>query len=475
MTRTTPRWCYGGFAASNHAVARAESASALPHTRAWWRDASGVACWVSALAVVYLWLAGGGAQGLFSSSSELFTSLGRVTGLLAADLLLIQVFLMARVPWVERSYGQDELARRHRLVGFWSFNLMLGHIALITLGYALADHRGVVPELWHVVTTYPGMLLASIATASLVLVAVTSIRLARRRLQYESWHLLHLYAYLGVGLSIPHQLWTGADFTSSPAARVYWVTAYAVAAGAIVAFRIGLPVWRSLRHGLVVSGVDREGEGVVSVRFRGRALHRMPARPGQFFVWRFLDGKGWGAGNPYSLSAAPGEELRVTVKELGEGSGRLATLPTGTKVLVEGPYGRLTAEQRVADRVVLVGCGIGITPLRAILEDLEGVPTTLLYRARSEADLVLRDEIEVLAAQRGVAVHYLLGPRLPGSWLPAAAAGHRDADVLQRLAPDLAKSDVYVCGPDAWADAVVAAARASGVPKEQVHQERFAW
>ena len=425
--------------------------------------------------VVYLWLAGGGAQGLTSSTSELFTSLGRVTGLVAADLLLVQVFLMARVPWVERSYGQDVLALRHRLVGFWSFNLMLAHIALITVGYAVADHRGVVGELWHVVTTYPGMLMASIATGSLVLVAVTSIRLARKRLRYESWHLLHLYAYVGVGFSIPHQLWTGADFTTSPAARAYWVSAYLLSAGAVVAFRVGLPLWRSVRHGLVVSGVDREGDGIVSVRIRGRELHRMPARPGQFFVWRFLDGKGWGAGNPYSLSAAPGDELRVTVKELGDGSGRLAALPAGTRVLVEGPYGRLTADHRVTDRVVLVGCGIGITPLRAILEDLEGVPTTLLYRARSAADLVLREEIEALAAQRGADVRYLLGGRRPGSWLPAAAAGHRDADVLKHLAPDLIRSDVYVCGPDAWADAVVSAARGAGVPNAQIHRERFAW
>jgi predicted ferric reductase len=448
MTRTTPRW---------------------------WRDASGVACWASALVVVYLWLHGGGAQGLTSSTSELLTSLGRVVGLVAADLLLIQVFLMARVPWVERSYGQDELARRHRLVGFWSFNLMLGHIGLITLGYALADRRGVVRELWHVVTTYGGMLMASIASVSLVLVAVTSIRLARRRLRYESWHLLHLYAYLGVGLSIPHELWTGADLTSSPAARAYWISAYALSAGAIVVFRLGLPLWRSLRHGLVVAGVDREGKGVVSVRVRGRALDRLPVRPGQFFVWRFLDGKGWGAGHPYSLSAAPGGELRVTVKDLGDGSGRLATLPAGTKVLVEGPYGRLTAERRATDRVVLVACGIGITPLRALLDDLDGVPTTLVYRARSEADLVLREEIEAFAASRGVAVHYLLGRRRPGSWLPDAAGGRDDVDVLRQLAPDLARSDVYVCGPVSWMDAVLAAARKAGVPRTQLHQERFAW
>jgi predicted ferric reductase len=448
MTRTTPRW---------------------------WRDASGVACLASALVVVQLWLADGGAQGLTSSAAELLTSLGRVTGLVAADLLLVQVFLMARVPWVERSYGQDELARRHRLVGFWSFSLMLAHIGLITAGYAVADRRGLVSELWHVVTTYDGMLMASIATASLVLVVVTSVRMARRRLRYERWHLLHLYAYVGVGLSIPHELWTGADLTGSPWARAYWVTVYLLAAGAVVAFRVGTPLWRTVRHALVVAGVQREASDVVSVRVRGRALDRLPVRPGQFFVWRFLDGPGWARGHPYSLSAAPGEELRLTVKDLGDDSGRLAALPVGTKVLLEGPYGRLTADQRVTDRVVLLACGIGITPLRALLEDLEGVPTTLVYRARSAPDLVLRDEIEELAARNGVAVHYLLGRRRAGSWLPAAAVGHSDADVLRRLAPDLVRSDVYVCGPDEWADAVVASAQEAGVPRAQLHQERFTW
>jgi predicted ferric reductase len=447
----------------------------LAPTRRWWRDASGIACWASALVVGYLWLIGGGAQDLTSSAASAVTSFGRLLGLVGADLLLVQVFLMARVPWVERSYGQDELARRHRLVGFWSLNLVVLHIGLITVGYALADGRGVVGELWHVVTTYDGMLMAAISTACFVVVGATSVRMARRKLRYETWHLLHLYAYLGVALSVPHEIWTGADFTSSPAARAYWVTTYLVAAGAVLVFRLGLPLWRSLRHGLVVSGVDREGAGVVSVRVRGRDLHRLPARPGQFFVWRFRDGAGWSAGHPFSLSSAPGEELRLTAKDLGDGSRRLAALAPGTPVLVEGPYGRLTAEQRVTDRVVLVGCGIGITPLRALLEDLEGVPTTLLHRVRSADELVLRAEIEELAAAQDVTVHYLLGRRRPGSWLPAAAHGHRDADVLRRLAPHLLTSDVYVCGPPGWTDAVTAAAREAGLPAEQLHLERFSW
>ena len=55
-----------------------------------------------------------------------------------------------------------------------------------------------------------------------MLVTVTSIRKARKKLRYESWHLLHLYAYLGVGLAMPHQLWTGQEFLSSPVATIYW-------------------------------------------------------------------------------------------------------------------------------------------------------------------------------------------------------------------------------------------------------------
>jgi len=50
-------------------------------------------------------------------------SLVLVNGLVASDLLLVQVLLIARVPLLERAWGQDQLARVHRLVGFTSFDL----------------------------------------------------------------------------------------------------------------------------------------------------------------------------------------------------------------------------------------------------------------------------------------------------------------------------------------------------------------
>ena len=446
----------------------------------WWRDAAGVACWGSALVVIALWLSGRGVQLLSSSPANVLTSLGRITGLVAADLLLIQVMLMARVPLIERSYGQDELARRHRLVGFWSFNLLITHLVLITLGYSLGDHVNVVQETWTLVTSYGGMLLALAGTAALTVVTVTSVRVARRALRYESWHLLHLYAYLGVGLAIPHQIWTGRDFTSSPLARAYWWSSYAAAAGAVLVYRVGLPLWRTLRHGITVTSVVRESGDVVTVHMGGRGLNRLPVQAGQFFIWRFLDGPGWSRGNPYSLSAAPrNDRVQITAKDLGDGSGRLGQLRPGTRVLIEGPYGKLTGGHRVCDRVAMIACGIGITPMRALLEDLPFAPgcATLVYRARSEPDLIFRRELEKLAQRRGVTIHYLTGPRIPGraSWLPRGAARWRDSQALLHFVPDLLGSDLFVCGPDEWMDAVAKAAAGAGLPAEQLHQERFTW
>ena len=451
----------------------------LPTVPGWWADVAGSAAVLSLLVVTALWTADRGVQELLGGLATGLTSLGRLAGLLSADLMLIQVVLMARVPLIERRFGQDRIARWHRLAGFTSFHLLLAHVVLTALGYAGTARRNVLVETWDLVTTYPGMLLATAALALLVLVVVTSIRAARRRLRYESWHLLHLYAYLGIALALPHQLWTGADFLASAAARAYWWTVYLLALASVLVYRLGLPAWRTLRHRVEVAAVVPEAPGITSVWLRGRDLHRLPARAGQFFLWRFLDGPGWSRAHPYSLSAPPnGDQMRITVKDLGDDSSRVATLRPGTRVLLEGPYGRLTGEHWRGGGITMLACGVGITPLLALLWELPYAPgeAVLVYRARPAEELAFRAELDRLAAERGVVAHLLVGPRArrPG-WLPAYAEGIPDAEALRRLSPGIAGHDVFLCGPDGWVEAARAATRAAGVPEAHTHHERFAW
>jgi predicted ferric reductase len=437
---------------------------------------TGVVGAASLLVVVALWVSNRGLQDLADASTSLI-SLGRITGLVAADLLLIQVFLMARVPWLENSWGRDRLTRWHRLTGFTSLNLMLAHVLLVCLGYAVASGTGVIAQTWNLVTTYPGMLLATAATVALIAVAVTSVRAARRRLRYESWHLLHLYAYLGAGLALPHQLWTGTDFLASTAATVYWWTAYAIAAGAVLTYRIITPIRRTLRHALVVHAVVPEAPGVVSIWLRGTRLDELNAHAGQFFLWRFRSGPGWTRAHPYSLSAPPQADLlRITVKDNGDDSRALRRLRPGTRALIEGPYGTLTADTDWRSRVTMIASGVGITPLRALLETLPYRPggATLIYRARTQADYLFRTELDTLTRQRGLRVHYLTGPRAaPGRWTPTGH--HNDDDTLHHLVPTIATHDVFICGPDEWMTAAATSARNAGVPPHNLHLEHFTW
>ncbi|GAA3244205.1 ferric reductase-like transmembrane domain-containing protein [Dactylosporangium siamense] len=421
----------------------------------------------SLMIVTVLWAAG------LDAAPQGIAAAGRLAALWSADLLLLQVVLMARIPWLERAHGRDTVARWHRWAGHASFQLLLAHVVLALTARAGADPG----RLWTLLTG-PSMILALLALAALVLVVVTSVRSVRRRLRYESWHLLHLYAYLGVALALPHELVLGSDFRA-PAARAYWWGAYLAAAGAVVVFRVGLPIWRTLRHRLAVDRVVTEAPGLVSVYLTGRHLDRLDARAGQYFVWRFLDGRGALRGNPFSLSGPPrADRLRITVKTVGDGTARVAALRAGTRVLIEGPYGRMTADTYSGGPVTMLACGVGVTPLLALLWDLPygHAKATLVYRTRRPDEVAFLPELEWLARRRGVRLVPLVGPRAaPGSWLPAGYADYTDTEALRDLAPDIAEHDVYVCGPDAWTDAVLRAARQLGVPPARLHRERFAW
>jgi predicted ferric reductase len=432
--------------------------------------------WLSLLLVTYWWVADRGLQDLGGWASGL-TSLGRILGLVASVLLLAQVVLMSRVPALEAAFGQDRLARIHRLVGFTSFNLMLAHIVAITWGYAAGEVTRTPAMLWDLVVHYRGMLLATGGTVGLCMVVVTSVRAARRRMRYESWHLLHLYAYLGVGLALPHQLWTGQQFMSSPARTAFWWTAWAVAAGAVVLWRLGLPVLRNLRHGLRVTSVVPEGAGVVSVYLTGRRLDRLSVEAGQFLTWRFLGRRGWTRANPYSLSAAPdGRSLRITVQAVGEGSHTVFGLRPGTRAFVEGPYGRLGARARTRARVALIGAGVGITPLRALAEGLHYAPGDAILLHRYSTEPLFAAEFATLAVERGLQGLDLPGHRRSdGSWLGAGIGDVDDLTALLHWVPDIADRDVYVCGPEPWTVLVRSTLTAAGLPEDRLHLETFAW
>jgi len=395
------------------------------------------------------------------------TAAGRVTGLAGAYLMLIVVLLIARIPVIERVVGQDRLVAFHRTLGPWPIVLIVIHAALITLGYAQRAGSGPLAELRSLLTSYPGVLMAAVATVLVVMAGVTSYRIARRRMAYETWWVVHLYTYLALALSFPHQIATGASFVGHPVNRSWWIALWLATAGVAILYRFLLPTYRSLRHQLKVVSVKDEGPGLVSIIVEGRKLERLAVSGGQFFQWRFLVKGHWWQAHPYSLSAMPRPPyLRVTVKDLGDHSAAMQWLRPGTRVAIEGPYGAFTRFSKSSKHVLLVAAGVGVTPIRALLEDLpSGTDVVCVLRARAASELPHLDEIQRLIDRRQGRLYTLLGSR----------DEVQIEEVLVRIAPDLAHRDIYVCGPGGFTDAVVETARLHGAETEQIHREAFAF
>src|SRR4051812_42843558 len=215
-------------------------------------------------------------SGSLSAPGGIATALGRLAGLVAAYAMVVVVLLVARVPPLERAIGQDRLVAWHRKLGPWPLYLLLAHAVLITVGYARQASDGVLHQFGQLLLTYSGVLAATVGSIFLFAAGITSYRLARRRMAYETWWSVHLYTYLALFLSFSHQIDTGASFVGHPVARLWWTALWLGTLGVVLAARIGLPVWRSLRHQLRVVDTRREGPGVVSVVLRGRKLDKLP-------------------------------------------------------------------------------------------------------------------------------------------------------------------------------------------------------
>ena len=417
-------------------------------------------------AVLAFWWAGTPA-GVGSTPGGALTSVGELTGLVAAYLVCFQLLLVGRVPFFERAIGMDRLVGWHRSLGTTVVLLVLSHVALMIVGGALLDSTALWPETVLLVTTQPEMLSAVVGTGIFLVVGMSSARLARRALSYEVWFALHLSVYVGIYLTFGHQIAAGTHFVGSTVARWVWIGLYAATAAALLTWRVVLPLVAHRQHVLRVEAVVPEGGGMASVWLRGSRLDHLDAQGGQFVLVRFLTpGHLWTA-HPYSLSTVPTPDLlRITVAALGDHSGATARLRPGTRALVEGPFGRFTADRARSARTLLVAGGAGVGPIRALAEDLvrRGHDVVVLHRARTADGLALGAELSGASGLRYVA--------LPGR---RAELGHDPLDPahLGRLVPDVAHRDVFVCGPEGLITTVVRSARALGVPRNAIHHEEL--
>ena len=429
--------------------------------------------WGANLALITYWWAwpNGLLEVVSGDAVTALHALARLFGLIATYCALMQFIAMGRIGWLEPIFGLDRLAVFHRRNGVATITFILLHTSLMTLTPPLLlGHMN-----FFSIVEVPYVWLALIAELLFITTVGLSIYIVRKHLKFETWYTVHLLNYVAIALIPWHQLTNGGDFLTNELFANYWIGLYLFTAGCVLYWRFGKVFWLYGRHRFVVQRVRKETQTATSVYITGRNMDKFKAKGGQFVLVRFLDKTRWPQEHPFSLSRLPdGETIRLTIRALGDFTNTVPDIMPGTPVAVSGPFGAFTHEQRQAQKIVYIAGGIGITPIRSMIEDQlhlgEKGNAVLLYGNRSESDTIFLQELAQLGAKIDMPVHNVLSDQKDYK----GETGFIDKEKIARLVPDVRERDIFLCGPPPMMWGIIDQLKELGVPPKYIHYERFA-
>jgi ferredoxin-NADP reductase len=204
-------------------------------------------------------------------------------------------------------------------------------------------------------------------------------------------------------------------------------------------------------------------------------------RAGQHVDVRLTAEDGYQAQRSYSIASAPEDDrLWLTVERLDDGevsSYLTGELRVGDEIELRGPVGGYFVwEQALGGPLLLVGGGSGIVPLRAMLRHHAAVgstvPVRLLYSARTEDDVIYRDELARLSGHDDVDVRVALTRAWPDAW--RGYRGRIDETVISDVAwaPE-ERPLVFACGPTGFVETAARLLVEAGHDPSRVRTERF--
>ncbi|MBX4211088.1 ferric reductase-like transmembrane domain-containing protein [Candidatus Parcubacteria bacterium] len=421
---------------------------------------------VNLIITVVIWWLGSGSLFSFGAPSILI-AFGRLFGLLAMFFILTQLILISRVPFIEKEFGFDRLIVLHRRIGYSIVSTIIFHPIFLVIGYAMSIHTSLWGMFLAMINASDDIFKAFIGLLILISVGIISMPLIRKKLRYESWHLIHLLMYVAIFLFVGHQI-QGADI-SAGFALYYWLLITYGVFGIVLIWRFLKPFWVYKKHRFYVERVVPETYDVNSVYITGRRMDEWKYDPGQYMHVVFWQ-KGMREPHPFTISVPyNGKYIRVTPKAVGDFTSKIPTLKPGTRVLIEGPLGRFTERAAKGDKYLFIAGGIGITPIRSLIESVakKGKDYILIYGNKSVNDIALKSELDRIGGKQ---YHVLSNDPHP-----EFEKGYVDEEKIKRLAPDFLEREIYICGPLLMLNSVKSTFEKLGVPKSQIHYERFAY
>lgn len=422
------------------------------------------------LVILYYWWLNSG----FTFQSRLGTiliSTGRLAGLWGTYFILIQFVLRARIQPVEKIIGFMQMDRLHKKNGYLAIIFLILHPIFLVIGYSVSSGKSILDQFIQFVALYDKVLDALIGLILFVTVVVTSVYIVRKKMQYHWWYWVHLATYLAIFLAFGHQLINGEDFVTNPNFAYFWYALYAFVFGSLLYWKIIRVIVMYLKHHFYIDQVVQETYDTTSLYIKGCGIDKIKYEAGQFAFIRIMNKQLWWDVHPFSISCAPnGEYIRFTIKSVGDYTKQISRVTTGTRVIMDISHGEFTLKQAKSNKLLFIAGGVGITPLKAMIEATDKYKSNvLIFANKTENDIILRSELDKLVSDQRLKVHHVMSsdPNFSG------LKGFVTVSLIEQTVPDFKERDIFVCGPPVMMNLLIPALREAGISQEQIHSEEF--
>ena len=233
---------------------------------------------------------------------------------------------------------------------------------------------------------------------------------------------------------------------------------------------------------LTLVEAEKVTHNVKTFRFRPTHGGQIPFTylPGQFLTLHIAP-RGIPIKRSYTIASTPTWRDRIEVTVKREDQGLVSRwlhdeLRIGDELEIEAPNGTFCFTGKEAASVVLIGGGVGITPMMSVVRYLTETAWSgkvhLILGFQAPRDFIFRGEIADLES-RNANLSVTVTMSRPGDEPWSGAVGRVDTALLASAVPDIATQRAHVCGPPPMMDAVKAALLGLGVPSEQIKTEAF--
>lgn len=397
----------------------------------------------------------------------------RIFGLLGFSLMSLQFILAARIPFIERVFGQDRLIRVHRLSGTASWAFLLAH------GILHMVQRYVWTGSLKIDLAYEAPVLGGlIGLAVLTIVAITAMFRKLLKIPYDSWKRIHRTMYFFYPLLFLHSMLLGTSFMASRFLYYFWIALFAIV---LCTWLWTFVHWiRSRRNFYRLERVTELNPSVFQYAFRGNALNN---RPGQFAFLTVEHGGKVHPAHPFTVSSAPHqEEVLFTIKKSGDFTSELPAIQPGSRAFIQGPFGTLTLDKIHDDApLVFIAGGVGITPMLSMLrhmsKELCQRRIVLIWGNRGPQDLLLADEfseIQKMLPNLKI-VHVFSNCEEKQAGIEIQEKGYVNGRIIEQHAGDVLQdgAEIVLCGPPPMMNKVLADLKELSVKANRIHWEKF--